>query len=486
MRGSAFTLMFLCLLGLSGVVNAGPVQMPQTGQQTCWNTVGLEIACPNSGQDGELKKGEPWPVPRFADQGQAITDNLTNLIWTKDANTPGPAAACEAGLAKTWQGALDHVKCLNSNNYLGYNDWRLPNVNELESLINYEVNYAGDSDSVLSVSEWLELMGQGFANVRPYSYWSSSSEADAPGFAWVINMYAGYLQSAPKLDMGGYVWPVRTAQTPDLALLGMTVQTAGPFKRVITLEVINSGTARATGVSVDFYRDGAEGILLHRETIASLDVQEVRSVVYEWDVMGIPVSEEGLLTAYGVINREQTVPEKTHLNNSAALKLAGAFPAIVASPSIPDGAAAIATRPIFNWGAASGASVYDLYLWKEGEARPAAPAFAGLSAGAVKARTELAVSSIYHWQVVAKNISGQTEGPVWSFATRASILGDINGDGQVNLADAVLSLSAQIRVVMSKDAIRSDYSTSGVDVTGNGKIGLGETIYILQEVTEIR
>jgi len=483
MKGSAFTLMFLCLLGLSGVVNAGSVQMPQTGQKTCWNTAGLEIACPNSGQDGDLKKGEVWPTPRFISQGQTIADNLTNLLWTKDADTPGPDA-CGTHSAKTWQGALDHVKCLNSNNYLEYNDWRLPNVNELESLVNY---YPENTDSVLPVSEWLTAAGQGFEKVQSYPYWSSTSVADAPGFAWTINMYAGYLMEyVPKLDEGGYVWPVRTAQTPDLALRGMTAQIAGPFKRTITIEVINSGTAPAARVTVDFYRDGAEGILLRRETIASLAVQEVRSVVYEWDVTGIPVSEEGLLTAYGVINREQTVPEKTHLNNSAAIKLAGAFPAIVASPSIPDGAANTATRPFLNWGAASGASLYDLYLWKEGEARPEVPAFAGLSAGPVKARTELAVSSVYHWQVVAKNISGQTEGPVWSFTTRASVLGDINGDEKVSLADAILSLLAQIRVVMSKDAIRSDYSTSGVDVTGNGKIGLGETIYILQEVAEIR
>gem|GEM_PF-1695965 len=485
MRGGVFPRMLLLLLLLPCALDAGAVQIPQTGQQTCWNAVGMEIPCRGSGEDGELKKGEAWPIPRFASHGETITDNLTNLVWTRDAKTAGPVG-CGEGSASTWQGALDRVKCLNSNNYLGYNDWRLPNVNELESLVNYEVNYAENSDRVLSVSEWLASAGQGFASVQPYSYWSSTSEADAPGYAWAINMYAGYLQAVRKLDAGGYVWPVRTALTPDLTLLGVSVQTVGPFKRLITLDLTNIGTAPAAGVSVSVYRDGPAGELLHQETVASIAVQETRSVVYEWDVTGIPVSPEGLLTVYGVVNGEQRIPEKTHLNNSWLLRLPGVFHTAATAPSISDGATDTATRPILNWAAARGASLYDLYLWKGGEAKPAAPIFTGLSGGGVKIRTELAVSSLYHWQVVAKNISGSTEGPVWSFTTRASILGDINGDKKVSLTDAILSLSAQIRVIMSKDAIISDYSTSGADVTGNGKIGLGETIYILQEVAESR
>jgi len=50
----------------------------------------------------------------------------------------------------------------------------------------------------------------------------------------------------------------------------------------------------------------------------------------------------------------------------------------------------------------------------------------------------------------------------------------------------VLSLSVQIRKAVGNGGIRSDYAASGVDVGGNRKIGLEETIYILQEVAEIR
>ncbi|MDA8421848.1 MAG: hypothetical protein M0Z89_00745 [Nitrospiraceae bacterium] len=36
----------------------------QTGQITCHDTAGDPVPCPGSGQDGEFRKGVPWPIPR--------------------------------------------------------------------------------------------------------------------------------------------------------------------------------------------------------------------------------------------------------------------------------------------------------------------------------------------------------------------------------------------------------------------------------------
>ncbi|MBF0593031.1 MAG: DUF1566 domain-containing protein, partial [Nitrospirae bacterium] len=115
------------LLTLSGVTSlfAGTVSLPQTGQTTSYY----------AGDDGALQKGVAWPNPRFTfNSDQTVTDNLTGLVWTKDAGTP-TVGSCTGG-AMTWQAALTYVACLNTAKYLGYNDWRMPNVNELESLVN--------------------------------------------------------------------------------------------------------------------------------------------------------------------------------------------------------------------------------------------------------------------------------------------------------------------------------------------------------------
>jgi len=58
--------------------NYAPV--PKTGQTTSYDTR----------DDGALEKGVAWPTPRFTDNNNGtITDNLTKLIWMKNAQAFG-------------------------------------------------------------------------------------------------------------------------------------------------------------------------------------------------------------------------------------------------------------------------------------------------------------------------------------------------------------------------------------------------------------
>ena len=189
----------MSLLLISSLAHAGTVDLPQTGQTKCYNTSGTEISCTDTGQDGDLRKGVEWPYPRFMNNGDGtVTDNLTGLIWTQNAGTP-TVGSCAGGY-KTWQGALDYVTCLNSMNYLGHSDWRLPNVNELESLIN-----ADEPNS----ATW--LTDQGFIGVQSGYYWSSSSGAGHTDGAWVVSVWGGSVSYNYEAD-GIYVWPVRSGQ----------------------------------------------------------------------------------------------------------------------------------------------------------------------------------------------------------------------------------------------------------------------------------
>ncbi|MBI5375601.1 MAG: DUF1566 domain-containing protein [Candidatus Schekmanbacteria bacterium] len=207
LKKKLFYLIFLLCFSISYISGAGTIQLPQTGQTKCYDSSGNQIACEGTGQDGDIKAGVAWPSPRFINNGDGtVTDNLTGLMWTKNANLPN------LGLGKTWQQALDYVASLNSSNYLGFSDWRLPNINELESLIN-----ADEPNSAI----WLK--NQFFMNVQWDRYWTSTTSADCGSCAWGLGIQDGKMSYFGK-DALFYVWPVRAGQS-GIIQLPMTGQT---------------------------------------------------------------------------------------------------------------------------------------------------------------------------------------------------------------------------------------------------------------------
>jgi len=188
MKRISFLTIIICLaiLALSGSAWAqGAVSLPKTGQTTSYAT----------GDDGDLEMGVAWPDTRFTDNlNNTVKDNLTGLVWTKNANLPGGTL--------TWQAALDYVAGMNAGTYenFGYTDWRLPNVNELKSLID-------NSKYDLALPQ-----GQPFTNVQSYYYWSSTTNAYYTDYAWFVNMSYGYVSYDYKSNDSNYAWPVRSGQ----------------------------------------------------------------------------------------------------------------------------------------------------------------------------------------------------------------------------------------------------------------------------------
>jgi hypothetical protein len=165
----------------------GPAPVSMTGQTLCCDSDGNPRDCASTGEDGEYQQGVPSPAPRFIDHGDGtITDTLTGLMWTKDAQQiPG---------LMTWQAALD---ACNSLVYAEYDDWRLPNLRELQSLIHYAAYYPALPQ------------GHPFINPMAYDYWSSSNYISSPWGAWAVNFYYGEVGGSGKSGNSYYVWPVR-------------------------------------------------------------------------------------------------------------------------------------------------------------------------------------------------------------------------------------------------------------------------------------
>lgn len=199
---------FLVFITFTGLSSRAQIDLPRTGQTKCYSGVHpiVEIPCAFTGQDADLRTGVEWPSPRFAqNEDLTVTDRLSGLIWTPDGNimitrdTAYDKDYISNDGAVRWQHALDYVATLNAENYLGHNDWRLPNINEMESLVN-----ADTSDTHL----W--LIGNGFSNVQATKgYWSSTTFARASYAAWYVSLKSGTVLSQDKWDDACFVWPVR-------------------------------------------------------------------------------------------------------------------------------------------------------------------------------------------------------------------------------------------------------------------------------------
>ncbi len=194
-------------LTVSGGGTVTTTYIPKTGQTLCYNT-SATISCGATsfpGQDGDYQKGVAWPDPRFITSTTGIvTDTLTGLIWLEEAN-------CST-INMNWTRALTEVQELNTAGTMNGNncgdtsnagshqtDWRLPNVKEYESLIDF-------SQSSPSLPT-----GHPFQNVQTTSYWSSTSFATNPTNAWYVNMNGGNVNYTFK-SLSNRVWAVRGGQ----------------------------------------------------------------------------------------------------------------------------------------------------------------------------------------------------------------------------------------------------------------------------------
>lgn len=124
-----------------------------TAQKKCYDN-SSEIICPEPGyefygQDSQHMGNQP----QYVDNGDGtITDLVTGLMWTKsiDWNNDGVINYDDK---LSYAEGLNFVEEKNSENYLGYNDWRLPSIKELYSLIIFTgidpSGYEGNDTSIL-------------------------------------------------------------------------------------------------------------------------------------------------------------------------------------------------------------------------------------------------------------------------------------------------------------------------------------------------
>ena len=128
-----------------------------------------------------VRENPDYGKNKFVDNGDGtITDLATGLMWTK----------YDSGFGMTWEEALAWVQQKNKENYLGYNDWRLPNAKELQSIVDYTRSPdTTNSPAIDPIFNCTQIINEAGEVDYPY-YWSSTSARMNAGdpfyYAWYV------------------------------------------------------------------------------------------------------------------------------------------------------------------------------------------------------------------------------------------------------------------------------------------------------------
>ncbi len=127
-------------------------------------------------------RGDAYGVSEFVDHGDGtVTDNTTGLMWLAD----------DSGEGLDWEHALAYAETCTAS---GYDDWRLPNVKELQSIVDYSGVYPAIDQTCFNITD------------DDAYFWTSTSAYFGPPdpeyyYAWYVAF--GYAVGPDGMDTHG-------------------------------------------------------------------------------------------------------------------------------------------------------------------------------------------------------------------------------------------------------------------------------------------
>lgn len=222
------------VLGTATSFATFPFPVPDTGQTTCYDDefVGNVLnPCPSPGealygQDAQYSFNPPSytkldasgnDLPVNAADWAMIRDNVTGLIWEHKTDDGGihdkdnaytwydsnPATnGGHPGTPGNGTDTEDFINALNTQNFGGFSDWRLPSIKELSQIVNYDETAPALNTTYFSNTAWK-------SDPLVYLlYWSSSTHVHDATKVNMLNFHNGY----EYVFMKSETFPVRAVR----------------------------------------------------------------------------------------------------------------------------------------------------------------------------------------------------------------------------------------------------------------------------------
>ena len=160
-----------------------------------------------------VRGNSTYGINAFVDNGdQTITDRATGLMWTK----------ADSGVGMNWSNALAYAQARNGAHFLGYTNWHLPDVKELQSIVDYTRSPDTTASAAIDpIFNCTQITNEEYQADYPW-FWSGTTHAAYSGAAasgayvcfgralgymsgaWVDIHGAGCQRSDPKGSLNGY------------------------------------------------------------------------------------------------------------------------------------------------------------------------------------------------------------------------------------------------------------------------------------------
>jgi hypothetical protein len=150
--------------------------LPDTGQTASYTATYGEDHDYTSANSTVCDRAASGADASFTNNGDGtITDNCTNLEWKRCVEPDATTTCTGTQSVYSWANAV--VRC-EGLSYGGHTDWRLPNVNELLSIVNYSVSTPPINETY-------------FPNPSLDDWWTSTTFAGNTTYAWAVYFGGG-------------------------------------------------------------------------------------------------------------------------------------------------------------------------------------------------------------------------------------------------------------------------------------------------------